>query len=404
MSVGPDPSRSSVYMPRSAPMTPAVPSALRTVAECMRRGPLSAPVIDGAAVTRVAVRHGLAAVVVERLRETGAPVPARLEAQSARRARATLHQLEESLALDDAFRAAGVPLLFLKGVTLAARLNHGRVGLRPSVDIDVAVARKDVERAWEILTSMGYRTLSPARPLPTSARRLFRWASKDSVHQRPGSAHAVELHWRLSDDLADPSPPPQPLWRRQVVTPGRSLAMLPDETLFAYLCTHGAVHCWARLKWLADIVTLVEKSDDGGAGYWLSARMQRAAVPAASALLLAQRLCGLPLPPGFMRPRSLRLHILEALSLRILTAQGGAFDLGAARLGGWAEFTAKLLVAPNLRSVASLLRSLLISAEDVGRLPLPRWAVGLYPLLRLPLLLMRRRKRFNASRNPSGPS
>ncbi|RYY09709.1 MAG: hypothetical protein EON55_17825, partial [Alphaproteobacteria bacterium] len=331
-------------------------------------------------------------------------VPDGLEAQSARRARATLRQLDDSLALDDAFHAAGVPLLFLKGVTLAARLNRGRLGLRPSVDIDVAVAECHVEHAWEILKSLGYRTISPGRPLSPSASRLFRWASKDSVHQRPGAPHAVELHWRLSDDLADPSPPPARLWRRQVVAPGRSLAMLPDETLFVYLCTHGAVHCWARLKWLADVVALVEESHDRGAEYWLAARRQGAAVPAASALLLAHRLCGLPLPPGFMRPRSLRLRLLEAVSLRIVTAQGGAFDLGAARMGGWAEFAAKILVAPNLISCARLLRSMLISADDVGRVPLPPWAAVLYPLLRLPLLLMRRRRRFSASRTPSGPS
>lgn len=385
-------------------MTSAVPTALRTVAECMRRGPLSTPVTDGAAVTRVAMRHGLAAVVAERLRETGACIPDGLQAQSARRARATLRQLDDSLALDDAFRAAGVPLLFLKGVTLAARLNRGRLGLRPSVDIDVAVAGRHVEHAWEILTSLGYRTISPDRPLSPPARRLFQWASKDSVHQRPGSPHTVELHWRLSDDLADPSPPSQSVWRRQVVTPGRSLAMLPDEALFVYLCTHGAVHCWARLKWLADVVALVEESDDRGTAYWLAARRQGAAVPAASALLLAHRLCGLPLPPAFEHPRSLRLRLLEALSFRIITSGGGTFDLGAARMGGWAEFAAKLLVATNLGSCARLLRSLLISAEDIGRVPLPPWAAGLYPLLRLPLLLMRRRKRFSASRIPSGPS
>ena len=32
-----------------------------------------------------------------------------------------------------------------------------------------------------------------------------------------------------------------------------SLRTLGDAELFAYLCVHGASHCWFRLKWLADL-------------------------------------------------------------------------------------------------------------------------------------------------------
>ena len=32
-----------------------------------------------------------------------------------------------------------------------------------------------------------------------------------------------------------------------------SLRTLGDKELFAYLCVHGASHCWFRLKWLADL-------------------------------------------------------------------------------------------------------------------------------------------------------
>ena len=37
----------------------------------------------------------------------------------------------------------------------------------------------------------------------------------------------------------------------------RGLRTLGEEDLFAYLCMHGALHWWHRLKWLADINALL---------------------------------------------------------------------------------------------------------------------------------------------------
>ena len=42
----------------------------------------------------------------------------------------------------------------------------------------------------------------------------------------------------------------------------RGLRTLGEEDLFAYLCMHGALHWWHRLKWLADINALLGAQND----------------------------------------------------------------------------------------------------------------------------------------------
>lgn len=42
------------------------------------------------------------------------------------------------------------------------------------------------------------------------------------------------------------------------------LRTLGDEDLFAYLCIHGALHWWNRLKWLADVNAMLASTPKGG--------------------------------------------------------------------------------------------------------------------------------------------
>lgn len=353
---------------------------------------------------RVAKRHGVIGLVMDGLVAAGIEPPEPLARTARRRSLAALRQADEALRLDALFAAAGVPLLFLKGTPLAQRA-FGRIGLREAVDIDIAVSPADVDRAWQVMRQAGYAAETPHRPLTGSARRTFMWAAKDSLHRHPDHAIPVELHWRLSDDLRDPTPPPPQDWQRIPISPGRALATLRDEDLFVYLCTHGAAHGWARLKWLADIAALVAQSPDGGAAYWQAGRKGGADIALASALTLANCLLALPLPQGFDPAPSRRRHALDRLALTIMTAGGGAQELAATPYRGWAELTAKLLVAPRWSNRLAVLRRLLISGEDVGALALPAILTPAYPLLRIPLWLMRRTRRAARRRGrPASPS
>ncbi len=354
--------------------------------------------IDWDLFVRVAKRHGIGALATDGLAQAGCVVPPALDQLARRRGRAALRQADAALRLQALLEAAGIRALFLKGPSLAQRA-FGTIGMRDAVDIDIAVPVGSVTLAWAVLAAAGYTIEIPQRPLSGAALRTFLWVAKDSFHRHAITGAVVELHWRLSDDMADTAIPAAATWRRIEIAPGRTLTMLGDTALFPYLCVHGAAHGWARLKWLADIGALVTGSDDGGAAYWRAAQTAGAGTAAASALILADRLLGIAPPPGFLPSRSTRLQALLWLSSRVMMAGGGARELAATRYRGWVEIAAKLLIAPDARAVGATMRRIAISGEDVGTLGLPAGWGWLYPLVRMPMLVLRRQQRRRRQRS-----
>src|SRR5580693_6804209 len=130
----------------------------------------------------------------------------------------------------------------------------------------------------------------------------------------------VELHWRLIDN-------PVLLRSVSVASPSQTapvlndqLATLADPQLFAYLTTHGATHCWFRLKWLADLnAWLSGKSDEEVCSYYRRAEELGVDACAGQALLLCRLLLGYRVPPALAarldRPilRSLVAAALDAM-------------------------------------------------------------------------------------------
>ncbi|UZK69006.1 nucleotidyltransferase family protein [Sphingomonas sp. S1-29] len=358
-----------------------------------------AQAVDPDRVLAIAVRHGVTGLVAQALSDAGVAVPPPIAAVARKRGFAALRQAQTALALQDALHRAGVASIELKGSTLARKF-YGTIGARESVDIDLVVAPGDVARGWQVLEAMGFDRVTPHHPREGAVPPLYRWAAKDSIHRHRDSGVVVELHWRLSDDLERPELPPRATWQAVEIDDGRALMTLGDDDLFVYLCTHGAAHGWARLKWLADIGAMLAAAPDDGARYWRLAQGAGSARAAASALLLAHQLLGTPLPPGFACC-SRRVALLNRMAIRIITAGGGTRELATTRYRGWAEFAAKLLIAPRIGNAAAIVRRLLVSGEDVGLLALPRGLVFVYPLLRLPLLIARRvrRARLSATRS-----
>lgn len=370
----------------------------RTARDIARIRRLAGRGYDAERLRAVALRHGVAALVADGLRAAAEPVPPGIERVVRVRAAAALAQLGETIALREILAGAGVAMLALKGGVLAQRL-YGNVTLRESADIDIAVAPGDVAAAWDALGAAGFDRSRPAGALPPHRLARYLRAAKDSLHRR-GYGSVVELHWRLSDEAAEPAIPPPGEWREVAVAPGRTLPTLGDARLFAYLCAHGAAHLWARLKWLADVATLLHTAPDGGAAWWAAAARHGDRRAVASAILLAHDVLAVPLPAGFVAPRSWRLRLLVALARRVLRAGGGTRELATTRWRGWAEFAAKLLVAPTPRHARHVIGRLLVSGDDVAAVALPPGLSPLYVVLRAPRLLRRRRaRRISANRS-----
>ena len=353
--------------------------------------------IDPDLLARVARRHQVSALVAARLTETGQPVPEQLRSQADTAQRRALMQLGVALELVEMLENAGIPTVLLKGVALSQRA-FGSPLLRGAVDIDLLIRPHDVGAAWQALERAGLRQINPPVPLKGARLALFCRAAKDSLHRHPGGGPVLELHWRLADEMAEPLMPAETELTTIMLAPGQNVRMLDDPTLFLYLCTHGAAHGWARLKWLADVAALLHRSSDGGRRLWLHAAARGGAIAAGSAIILAQELFELAPPPGFRVPRGFRIAVLLWLARRILRAGEGARELEATPWRGWAEMLAKMLVAAGWRGRLAVLRRIVLSGEDIARVPLPKGLIWLYPLLRIPLLIQRRAARWRRLR------
>ena len=172
------------------------------------------------------------------------------------------------------------------------------------------------------------------------------------------------------------------------LTDASGLHTLGDEDQFAYLCMHGAVHWWNRLKWLADVNALLASTPEDSIGRLVRAADVRGAGRAAGqALLLCERLLGARLPAPLMTKlsKSTTLRWLQATALSAMTTGQGERDPHELRFGTTRGSLSTFLLNPSWRYWLKELNLHLINQTDVLTMPLPERMRFLYPLLRLPL-------------------
>ncbi|MCU1293974.1 MAG: lasso peptide biosynthesis protein, partial [Bryobacterales bacterium] len=208
------------------------------------------------------VHHRVAPLVYRALTTAGAAVPAYVAAQlkqaATENAIAAFRYLAETRRLCDLLQQAGVPVRVLKGVPLSQRVFNDP-SLRDVGDIDLLISPGMEEIADRILLTDGFRRNDPAARLTPARRRSWRRHGKDYTYLADRSGFEVDLHWRLfrnpcmpGNALADPKVAPS----ERVQLGETALAALPVQRSFLYLCVHGALDGWFRMKSLVDVAAL----------------------------------------------------------------------------------------------------------------------------------------------------
>jgi Uncharacterised nucleotidyltransferase len=368
------------------------PSTRRT--EAIRAA--AAGPIDWHRLLRVARRHQVVGLVYDGLRRAQPDVPPEIAreigTEAATLMRGNLAMAAEAIRLQHQFDEVDLPVLFVKGTALAM-LAFGNLGSRAGQDIDLLVPRERLPAAVALVTRAGYRRFDPPHEVTDAQLRLLMPLKKDLgfIHETTGLR--IELHWRLflnPHAMAETSV--MAASRVVPLTGTAGLRTMGEEDLFAYLCMHGALHCWNRLKWLADVNALLETSSESGLERLLRAAKARGAGRAAAqAMLLCRRLLGTPIPIAVTATlaNNPAVRWLEATALKAMTTGQGEQGPHDARFGTTRGSLSTFLLSRNWRYRLAELKVHLINPTDVLTVPLPSRLRFLYTILRLPLWVWR---------------
>lgn len=156
------------------------------------------------------------------------------------------------------FDSRNIRSLMLKGPMLAEAL-YGELSLRTSKDLDILLSIEDIEKAEDILKSLGFTITSHSFPRILND---WKWKSHHISYIHADSGIQIELHWRLNPETGM-EPSFEELWARRAVSTLTSdrypIHYLGAEDMFLYLISHGARHGWFRLRWLTDIDQMLRK-------------------------------------------------------------------------------------------------------------------------------------------------
>jgi hypothetical protein len=274
---------------------------------------------------------------------------------------------DESTALDrlqvavlgdllDAFRAAGIPVMVLKGARLAEWL-YGRPAARVGKDIDLLIRLADRPAAGEILAARGFTCRDQA--YYESQHFHHTW-----VHGSRVLAERVELHWDVTLPGAAVRFPMASWWTeaRPVALRAGDALVPPPADEFAYIAYHSTCRGMPRLRDLADVASLwAHATHDARA-----AMLERA--EAAGALGYVATACGLAHAYWGLEGYALEVRTAHPSLARHIYAPHRV--LGAPTAGWWAieELGWWSLQMPGSARAAQLLAE---SSRDRERSP---WA------------------------------
>lgn len=243
-------------------------SSVRDLAGLVRSvmaGEASEGVRIDAALAGFAIRRHrcgpLVALAVQRGAAADADAQALLRAEWEANKRSYLRNLMSGERIAAALAAAGIPALGFKGAALAGMLYPDPLA-RHCGDVDVLIAPGTMIAGLEALTDRGLRSEDPLLGLSPALLRVVLALTRDIALDDAGTQSHVELHSRLlfskrlSNFLAESDATLRP---RPVAADGQLPAPALGAGLALYLILHGCISGWCRLKWLADLIPLLDR-------------------------------------------------------------------------------------------------------------------------------------------------
>ena len=140
----------------------------------------------------------------------------------------------------------------------------------------------------------GYLRFEPQARLTPRRLRSYLAHQKDFSFEHPETGLVIDLHWRLFRNPWLPANARLEQVGEDWINLGSErIPTLPAPQLLLYLCVHGALDGWLRLKWLADIAALLRTMTTEQLRSTAALAAAQQALPQMSAaILLCQDLLG----------------------------------------------------------------------------------------------------------------
>jgi hypothetical protein len=352
--------------------------------------------LDWVRFLRVANRHQVIGLVYEGLTQARPDIPPEIANQIRTQAMALVREglamAREARRIQCLFEGSDLPVVFVKGPALAV-LAFGNLGLRSGQDIDILIPYEALPEATALILRAGYCRFDPPANISDAKLQLLMPLRKDLGFVHPATGRRIELHWRLFlNPYAMDESSFMAASRIVPLSRAATLRTLGEDDLFAYLCMHGALHWWNRLKWLADVNALLAAAPVGRVERLVRAAEAKGVERAASqALLLCHRLFDtrFPIKPVATLKQRRDVRWLAATALNAMSKGEGEHDPHQVLFGTTRGSLSTFLLKSSLNYRLGELRVQLINPTDVLLLPLPRPLRFVYPALRLPLWLWR---------------
>ncbi|HEY1796192.1 MAG TPA: nucleotidyltransferase family protein [Stellaceae bacterium] len=371
-------------------------------ADMRRLAAAEAERLNWAAIVEGARSHRVSALVLEGFQDGGVAVPDPAVAELGRHAHVSARRaLAQGALISRLLRLltdAGIRVLTLKGIVLSAQL-YGDPARRSAADIDLLIDPVQFERAAALLVAAGYRPKGHDNLSPRQ-RTAYRYWIKDVVLVDAVSGTPIELHHRLTDNPELLCAHFDTLWRErdEVAVWGVTAATLGRRYLPLYLCAHGAVHGWDRLRWLIDLADALEGPEMAAT----RTAAQAAGLDAAllHAVSLAHDWLGMAVAPGILEElrRSPAVCRLDRIHARLYAGEAWQQTLrrdlpATLRRQTYWQMRYRLRLKSDWRYRRRQVLRELVSPADWGTVALPDRLFFLYPLIRPIGWLIRRLRR-----------
>ncbi len=215
--------------------------------------------LDAGGVVSVASRHRVIRLTLTAPEAARLPTAAlrQLVARNRIQTLQAMSQAADLMVLLDAYTAAGIPLLLIKGQAFSSLVHGDWTARGVSADADFLIPPERIAEAHRVMLKLGYycdHDEGHRAPLPGWRGRYNRWLHYERYYVAPGRLH-VDVHWR-------PVPGSAPwtefgaLWdeRMTVDLHGRTVQVPGPRSALRIAAGQGEPDGWPTLRSACDVV------------------------------------------------------------------------------------------------------------------------------------------------------